>query len=199
MKRLVTATAFVLLLACTSHAREQSLAAREQSLLARITVYWAKGGAGSDRYTRLHKASTGTRLRYGHCAVDPKRIPYGSRIVFPDRTTLLAVDTGTAVKNRKAARQAGRTVYERNAVVVDRFFETKGQALAWARQNPAFMAVRVIPPIYRPQVTSRVIQPVPQQKSLVSSAPIASNSKQTASAAVHPTSSNASAVTRIGH
>jgi 3D (Asp-Asp-Asp) domain-containing protein len=198
MKRFVTAIAFVLLIVCTTQAREQSLAAREQSFLARVTVYWAKGGAGSDRYTRLHKASTGMRLRYGHCAVDPKRIPYGSRIIFPDHTSLLAVDTGTAVKNRKAARKAGRTAYERSAIVVDRFFETKGQALAWASRNPAFMAVRVIPPSYRPQPTMRVVQQVPQSKILASSAPIASNSKQTASAVGRPISSNESAVTRIG-
>lgn len=203
MKRSATSTAIVLLLACTTHAREQSpvlraqpvapraqsLASREQSLLARVTVYWAKGGAGSDRYTRLHKTSTGMRLQTGHCAVDPKRIPYGSRIVFPDRTTLLAVDTGTAVKNRKAARMGGRTIYERNAIVVDRFFETKGQALAWARRNPAFMAVRVIPPNYRPQVATRVVQPVVQSKRLASSAPVVSTSRQNASAAVRPMSS----------
>ena len=189
MKHFVATIPFVVLLACTTHAREQSPvlraqppAPREQSLLARVTVYWARGGAGSDRYTRLHKASTGMRLQSGHCAVDPRRIPYGSRIVFPDRTTLLAVDTGTAVRNRKAARLGGRTVYERNAIVVDRFFETKGQALTWARRNPAFMAVRVIPPTYRPQVATRVIQPVAQAPRLTSSAPIASSSKQTGSA-----------------
>ena len=35
--------------------------------------------------------------------------------------------------------------------LADRFFETKRQALSWARQNPSFMTVRVIPPNYRPQ------------------------------------------------
>jgi 3D (Asp-Asp-Asp) domain-containing protein len=125
--------------------------AREQSLLARVTVYWASGGRGSDGYTRQHKSSTGLRLRPGHCAVDPRKIPYGSQIIFPDRTPLVAVDTGSAVRTRKAARQGGRTACEKSAIVVDRFFETKGQALAWARQNPAFMTVRVVPPIYRQQ------------------------------------------------
>ena len=120
--------------------------AREQSLLARVTVYWASGGKGSDRYTRQHKTSTGQRLRTGHCAVDPRHIPYGSRVVFPDGTSLAAVDTGTAVKNRKAARQSGRTVNERKAVVVDRFFETKRQALAWANTHPLFMPLRVVSP-----------------------------------------------------
>jgi 3D (Asp-Asp-Asp) domain-containing protein len=168
--------------------RQQASVAREQSLLARVTVYWARGGAGSDRYTRQHKTSTGMRLRDGHCAVDPKKIPYGSQVVFPDRTTLLAVDTGTAVKNRKAARKAGRTVNERSALVVDRFFETKGQALAWARRNPAFMPVRVVPPNSRVQPTTRVVQPVAQPVKLASNTPVANASKPSANGVVHPIS-----------
>jgi hypothetical protein len=124
----------------------------QQSLLARVTVYWAKGGSGSDRYTRLHKCATGVRLQNGHCAVDPEQIPYGSQVLFPDGTSLAAVDTGTAVKNRKAARRAGRTAYERNAIVIDRFFESKRQALSWADRNPLFMTVRVVPPNQRAQV-----------------------------------------------
>ena len=134
--------------------------AREQSVLARVTVYWASGGRGSDHYTRQHRCATGGRLRAGHCAVDPRRIPYGSQIIFPDRTKLLAVDTGTAVKNRKAARLAGRTVNERSAIVVDRFFETKQQALSWAGRNPAFMPIRVVVPDYRSRSSvSPVIPP----------------------------------------
>lgn len=117
--------------------------AREQSLLARVTVYWA-GGAGSDRYTRQHRCATGLRLQHGHCAVDPRKIPYGSRVIFPDGTTLAAVDTGSAVRNRKAARLSGRTTYERSAIVVDRFFETRRQAMTWANRNPQFMTVRVV-------------------------------------------------------
>ena len=122
--------------------------AREQSVLARVTVYWASGGGGSDHWTRRHICSTGARLRAGHCAVDPRRIPYGSKVTLPD-ATLLAVDTGSAVRSRKAARRSGRTALERNALVVDRFFETKQQALGWARRNPYFMHVRVSPPDFQ--------------------------------------------------
>ncbi|MEP7013939.1 MAG: hypothetical protein ABI925_00710 [Verrucomicrobiota bacterium] len=157
MKRLLTPTAFLLLaLPAAAFAREQTrplrareqsglINTREQSVLARVTVYWAKGGPGSDRFTRLHKTATGVRLRSGHCAVDPRRIPYGSQVIFPDGR-FLAVDTGTAVINRKAARLSGRTKVEKNAVVVDRFFETKGQAEAWEKKHPPFMTVRVILP-----------------------------------------------------
>jgi 3D (Asp-Asp-Asp) domain-containing protein len=119
---------------------------RNNSLLARITVYWARGGRGVDHYSRQHKSSTGTRLHVGHCAVDPKKIPYGSQVVLPDGTKLAAVDTGSAVRNRKAARYSGRNINERNAIVIDKFFETKQQALAWANSNPPFVSVKVIPP-----------------------------------------------------
>jgi hypothetical protein len=119
--------------------------AREQSILARVTVYWASGGGGSDVYTRAHKCSTGARLRAGHCAVDPKKIAYGSKVVFPD-ATCVAVDTGRDVVNRKAARRCGRNASERSALVIDRFFETKREAKRWAKAHPQFMTVRVLAP-----------------------------------------------------
>jgi 3D (Asp-Asp-Asp) domain-containing protein len=146
MKRFLTAAGLVLLFT-------PAVLAREQSILARVTVYWASGGGGSDRWTRRHVCSTGARLQAGHCAVDPRRIPYGSRVTLPD-ATLLAVDTGSAVVSRKAARRIGRTALERSAIVVDRFFETKQQALSWARRNPYFMFVRVSPPDFRTSVIS---------------------------------------------
>src|SRR2546430_17007268 len=90
---------------------------RDNSLLARVTVYWAHGGRGADRYTRQHKSATGLRLRQGHCAVDPKKIPYGRRVVLPDGSGLLAVGTGMAVRNPNAAPRAGRTSPEPNPVV----------------------------------------------------------------------------------
>lgn len=152
MKRFLNPTALLILaMPAAAFARENAGSAiktrenREQSMLARVTVYWAKGGPGSDRFTRQHKCATGIQLRRGHCAVDPRRIPYGSQIVFSD-ARLLAVDTGTAVIDRKAARLSGRTRAEQNAVVIDRFFETKRQALAWEKTHSPFMMIRVIPP-----------------------------------------------------
>src|SRR4051794_20158132 len=132
----------ILLLSCLS----PCAFARSDSLLARVTVYWASGGSGSDHNTRQHRCATGARLRAGHCAVDPRRIPYGSRVVLPNGEALAAVDTGTAVKSRRAARLAGRNAFEKSALVVDRFFETKGQALRWAATHPAFMPVKVVHP-----------------------------------------------------
>jgi 3D (Asp-Asp-Asp) domain-containing protein len=139
MKRSLTAVVLLLLLLAPAGF------AREQSLLARVTVYWASGGRGSDHWTRRHVCSTGARLKVGHCAVDPRRIPYGSRVTLPD-ATLIAVDTGAAVVSRKAARRSGRNALEKGALVIDRFFETKQQALSWERRNPYFMSVRVSSP-----------------------------------------------------
>jgi 3D (Asp-Asp-Asp) domain-containing protein len=113
--------------------------AREESVLARVTSYWTNEGA-SGKY-----ASTGARLRPGHCAVDPKRIPYGSKVIFPDRPCT-AVDTGSAVVSRKAARLCGRTASQLKAIVVDRFFETRREAMAWTNAHPEFMTLRVVSP-----------------------------------------------------
>ena len=164
MKQSLIALLFLLLLVPSGFAREQSI-------LARVTVYWASGGRGSDRWTRRHVCSTGARLAAGHCAVDPRRIPYGSRVTLPD-ATLLAVDTGSAVVSRKAARRAGRTALERGALVIDRFFETKQQALGWASRNPYFMFVRVLPPDFRAPPISRS-QQLPQARVSLSRRPIA--------------------------
>jgi 3D (Asp-Asp-Asp) domain-containing protein len=111
--------------------------AREESILARVTSYWAGEG--------VKYASTGRRLCAGHCAVDPKRIPYGSKVVFPDRACT-AVDTGPAVISRNAARLCGRTARQLKAIVVDRFFETKREAMAWTNTHPHFMTLQIVPP-----------------------------------------------------
>jgi len=111
--------------------------ATQESMLARVTCYWTGEGP---KY-----ASTGRRLRAGHCAVDPRRIPYGSKVVFPDRACT-AVDTGPAVVSRKAARLCGRTASQVKAIVVDRFFETKREAIAWTNTHPHFMTLQIVRP-----------------------------------------------------
>src|SRR6266853_4126300 len=98
---LVTTLGFAFLFAASAFAREESL-------LARITVYWPGEG-------QVRACSNGARLRAGHCAVDPKKIPYGSHVLFPD-ATCLAVDSGPAVVNRAAARVCGRTAAQRGAI-----------------------------------------------------------------------------------
>lgn len=111
----------------------------DETLLARVTVYWHSEGE------QQRACWNGTRLRNDHCAVDPARISYGSKVVFEDGVCL-AVDTGPAVVNRKAARLTGRTRAQRQALVIDRYFENKGDALKWAASHPAFINVRILPP-----------------------------------------------------
>jgi 3D (Asp-Asp-Asp) domain-containing protein len=110
--------------------------ASDHTALARVTVYWPNEGSGRSA------AWNGAPLREDHCAVDPKKVPYGSKLVFNDGECK-AVDTGPDVVNRKAARSAGRTSAERNAIVVDRFFHTRETALAWESAHPHFMTVRI--------------------------------------------------------
>jgi 3D (Asp-Asp-Asp) domain-containing protein len=157
MKGLITAVGFVLLFACQAFAAEHSA-------LARVTVYWHGEGSGE------HASWNGAPLRDEHCAVDPKKIPYGSRVVFRD-ATCVAVDSGPDVVNRKAARSRGRNSAERNAIVIDRFFDTKQKALAWAKAHPHFMTVRILTPDTK-QATKLVAakNPSSSPRNIVSSA-----------------------------
>jgi hypothetical protein len=112
------------------------LFASDRTALARVTVYLPGEGSGKNA------AWNGAQLRENHCAVDPKKIPYGSKMTFGDGECM-AVDTGPDVVKRKAARSCGQTAAERNAIVIDRFFHTKQTALAWERAHPHFMMVRI--------------------------------------------------------
>src|SRR3989441_8949615 len=125
-KFLLTTIGFAFLFAASAFAHENAL-------LARITVYWPGEG-------QLRACSNGARLRAGHCAVDPKRIPFGSRVLFPD-AACIAVDSGPAVVSRKAARMTGRTASQRNAIVIDRFFESKEAPLSWESRHPHFITL----------------------------------------------------------
>jgi hypothetical protein len=62
------------------------------------------------------------------------------------RILIWQFNSGPGVVNRKAARLCGRNVAERKAIVIDRFFDTKQKALAWARAHPHFMMVRILTP-----------------------------------------------------
>jgi hypothetical protein len=156
MRYLLTTFGFAFLFAAPAFSAENSL-------LARITTYWPGEG-------QVRACSNGERLRAGHCAVDPKRIPFGSQVVFPD-AACLAVDSGPAVVSRKAARITGRSAAQRNAIVVDRFFESREAALAWERSHPHFMTVRVVPPD-SPEEFAAAAQPVAEMETMRASAKI---------------------------
>jgi 3D (Asp-Asp-Asp) domain-containing protein len=106
--------------------------------LARVTAYWAGEG---DYYTRHCISATGVRLHEGHCAVDPTIIPYGSVVEIAGLGKFLAVDTGSAVVSRTAAREGGHTSAERNAIVVDLFFESPDQGERFAAAEAKFTSI----------------------------------------------------------
>jgi 3D (Asp-Asp-Asp) domain-containing protein len=72
-----------------------------KKMKVRITGYWP----GEDEWSSRFQSSTGTRLRAGrHCAVDPDIIPLWSKIkIMNGKREWVAVDTGTAVKSKKAS------------------------------------------------------------------------------------------------
>jgi 3D (Asp-Asp-Asp) domain-containing protein len=86
-------------------------------------------------------SSTGIHLKKGHCAVDPRVIPYGSVILIPGVGTFLAVDTGRAVTSRRAAQQAGVTSEQKRALVIDLFFNSRRDAEQFAQLGPKFATV----------------------------------------------------------
>jgi 3D (Asp-Asp-Asp) domain-containing protein len=109
-----------------------------QTRLARITAYWPEEG---DSYTKRRLSSTGVKLRDGHCAVDPKVIPYGSVVKISGMGKYVAVDTGPAVVSRRAARATARTSAERKALVVDIYFPNRSKARALEKNGEKFALV----------------------------------------------------------
>ena len=105
--------------------------------LARVTAYWP----GEDYYTNRRMSATGARLRLGYCAVDSRIIPYGSVVQIAGLGNYLAVDTGTAVISRKAARESGHTRAERSAMVIDLFFPTRRAGELFSREGPKFAMI----------------------------------------------------------
>ena len=112
-----------------------------QARLARITAYWP----GEDHYTNHKLTATGARLRAGYCAVDSSIIPYGSLVTIPGVGSYLAMDTGTAVISRKAARESGHNREERSALVIDLYFASRRAGELFSRIGPKFAMVAWAP------------------------------------------------------
>ena len=108
-----------------------------QGRLARITAYWP----GEDHYTNHKLSATGVRLRDGYCAVDSSIIPYGSVVTIPGLGDYVAVDTGTAVISRKAAKESGHTREERNALVIDLYFASRRAGELFSEEGPKFAMI----------------------------------------------------------
>jgi len=105
-------------------------------LTVRLTVYWARGG-DTDRDSGRKKSSTGYTLKQGESiAVDPRIIPYTKEVIIPNVGLVKAVDTGTAVKEKKASNG--------KLPVIDIFFENKKDAMSFAYNNPKVVKVAVL-------------------------------------------------------
>jgi 3D (Asp-Asp-Asp) domain-containing protein len=105
-------------------------------MTVRLTVYWAKGG-GTDYYSSKKKSSTGYTLKQGESiAVDPRIIPYRKEVIIPNVGIVKAVDTGSAVKSKKASNG--------KLPVIDVFFEHKKDAMTFANRYPKVVKVAVL-------------------------------------------------------
>ncbi len=105
--------------------------------LARVTAYWP----GEDYYTTRKLSATGARLKPGCCAVDSRIIPYGSVVRIPGLGNYVAMDTGTAVISRKAAKESGQNWKERGALVIDLYFPSRRSGEEFSREGPKFAMV----------------------------------------------------------
>jgi len=107
----------------------------KKEIKVRITAYWAKGG-DTDGWSAKRQSSTGVKLKPNvSVAVDPRIIPYFSRIYIPNLGFRVAHDTGTAVINKKAS--SGKYP------VIDIFFLNKKDAIRFANSNPKIVKVKV--------------------------------------------------------
>lgn len=102
-----------------------------KKMKVRITAYWP----GQDYWTSRYKSSTGYTLKSGiSCAVDPRIIPYGSKVVINGRQ-FKAIDTGSAVISKKASRG--------KYPVVDLFFASETKAMRELAKLPKYAWVEV--------------------------------------------------------
>lgn len=107
----------------------------KKEIKVRITTYWAKGG-DTDSWSAKRQSSTGVRLKPNvSVAVDPRIIPYFSRLYIPNLGYRYAHDTGTDVKNKKASRG--------KYPIIDVFFLHKKDAIRFANNNPKIVKIKV--------------------------------------------------------
>lgn len=82
----------------------------KSTFTANTTAYYAG--------TNAH-GSTGQRVHYGTCAVDPSVIPYGTRLYIEGYGIAVANDCGGAVQGH----------------IVDLYMRSTAECIRWGRQN----------------------------------------------------------------
>ena len=107
----------------------------KKQIKVRLTAYWAKG-SNTDSWSAKRQSSTGATLKPNKSvAVDPRIIPYFSKLYIPNLGFRFAHDTGTAVINKKASKG--------KYPVVDIFFMTEKEAMRFVNSNPKIVKVAV--------------------------------------------------------
>ena len=107
----------------------------KKEIKVRLTAYWAKG-SGTDSWSAKRQSSTGATLKPNRSvAVDPKVIPYFSKLYIPNLGFRFAHDTGTDVIRKKASHG--------KYPIVDIFFMTEKEAMRFVNNNPKVVKVAV--------------------------------------------------------
>jgi len=107
----------------------------KKEIKVRLTAYWAKG-SDTDSWSAKRQSSTGATLKPNKSvAVDPRIIPYFSKLYIPNLGFRFAHDTGTDVIRKKAS--GGKYP------VVDIFFMTEKEAMRFVNNNPKIVKVAV--------------------------------------------------------
>ena len=107
----------------------------KKEIKVRLTAYWAKG-SDTDSDTAKRRSSTGATLKPNKSvAVDPRIIPYFSRLYIPNLGFRFAHDTGTDVIRKKASHG--------KYPIVDIFFMTEKEAMRFVNNNPKIVKVAV--------------------------------------------------------
>jgi 3D (Asp-Asp-Asp) domain-containing protein len=107
----------------------------KKEIKVRLTAYWARG-SDTDSWSAKRQSSTGATLKPNRSvAVDPRIIPYFSKLYIPNLGFRFAHDTGTDVIRKKASHG--------KYPVVDIFFMTEKEAMRFVNNNPKIVKVAV--------------------------------------------------------
>jgi len=107
----------------------------KKEIKVRLTAYWAKG-SDTDSWSAKRQSSTGATLKPNKSvAVDPKVIPFFSKVYIPNLGFRIAHDTGTDVIKRKAS--GGKYP------IIDIFFMTEKEAMRFVNNNPKVVKVAI--------------------------------------------------------
>ena len=107
----------------------------KKEIKVRLTAYWAKG-SNTDSWSAKRQSSTGATLKPNKSvAVDPKIIPYFSKLYIPNLGFRVPHDTGTDVIRKKAS--GGKYP------IIDIFFMSEKEAIRFINNNPKIVKVAI--------------------------------------------------------